>query len=150
MKLKKPCLEWPGYKDKDGYGREYDPRTQRQAPAHRLAYERHYGLIVMRLPQSSVVRHRCDNPACIEITHLTIGTQADNMRDMVSRGRLGKRLGVGNHTVETTDAEVAECRAAYNGRHGQLTSLGRKYGVSRVTIKNWVTGVTRCRTASGI
>jgi len=37
--------------------------------------------------KGKVVMHKCDNPACFRYDHLTIGTQADNMRDMHSKGR---------------------------------------------------------------
>lgn len=34
-----------------------------------------------------IVRHRCDNPPCININHLALGTQKDNVRDSIERGR---------------------------------------------------------------
>jgi hypothetical protein len=34
-----------------------------------------------------VVRHRCDNPPCFRLSHLTIGTVADNNRDAMERRR---------------------------------------------------------------
>lgn len=51
--------------------------------AHRWIYAFYHGPI----PVGMVIRHKCDTPLCVNITHLEIGTQADNMRDMVLRGR---------------------------------------------------------------
>jgi hypothetical protein len=50
--------------------------------AHRLAYFLEYGTM------PDVVLHRCDNTACVRPSHLQAGTQADNIADMVAKGRL--------------------------------------------------------------
>ena len=51
--------------------------------AHRVSWEIAHG----PLPLAAVVRHRCDNPACVRPSHLVLGTQFDNMRDMSRRSR---------------------------------------------------------------
>lgn len=55
-------------------------RTQK---IHRHIYEQCFG----EIPDGLVVRHKCDNRACINPEHLEIGTQWDNMQDMVNRDR---------------------------------------------------------------
>lgn len=51
--------------------------------AHRISYE----LFVGPIPDSLIIRHRCDVPQCVQPRHLLPGTQADNVQDKVDRGR---------------------------------------------------------------
>lgn len=132
-----PCIEASGHVDKDGYIRVYDPVAKRQGAAHRIAYRNKHGYL------PALLRHTCDNRKCCNPDHLVPGTQADNMRDMVERGRLGLRLGETNNQATKSDDVVAKVRAEYTGKRGELTALGKRYGVSRVTIKNWISGAYR-------
>jgi len=131
------CIEASGHADKDGYIKVYNPRTKRQTTAHRLAWEAVHG------PTDSLLRHTCDNRKCRNVAHLIEGTQADNMKDMLDRNRLGKRAGQDNNMATVSDKDVALCRGLYSGKRGELTALGKRFGVSRVTIKNWVSGAYR-------
>lgn len=51
--------------------------------AHRQAWL----LTVGPIPPGMHVLHRCDNPPCVRPGHLFLGTQADNMHDMLTKGR---------------------------------------------------------------
>ena len=75
-----PCREWEGRLDSWGYGRTYF----RGGPflAHRKAWIEANG----EIPDGLMVLHHCDNPKCCEVSHLYLGTHADNMRDMNERG----------------------------------------------------------------
>lgn len=78
------CWLWKGTKTGNGYGNFSVPELAMKAPAHRVAYWMATG----SFPEFGlVVRHKCDNPLCVNPRHLEVGTQADNMLDMVTRGR---------------------------------------------------------------
>jgi hypothetical protein len=51
--------------------------------AHRLAWEEANGPI----PAGMYVCHTCDVPACVNVEHLFLGSQSDNMKDMAAKGR---------------------------------------------------------------
>jgi hypothetical protein len=78
------CWEWVGRIAKDGYG---------QLRAHRFAWTLLHGPI----PEGQHVLHKCDNRKCVR--HTFLGTQQDNMDDMVSKGRsaTGERNGMRRH-----------------------------------------------------
>lgn len=78
------CWEWMGAKDDKNYGTISTFRGEPPYKAHRLSYEMFCGPI----PENMLIRHRCDNPICVNPHHLEIGTQFDNMQDASKRGRL--------------------------------------------------------------
>jgi len=72
------------------------------------------------------VLHRCDNPPCVRPEHLWLGTQADNMHDMMTKGR--SRLGGGGSgQPKLSEADVQAIRESTAG----AVSLARQYGVTR-------------------
>jgi hypothetical protein len=91
------CLEWTGCVTvRSGYGR-INIAGRGVVVTHRFAWELANGPI----PDGLSVLHHCDNPPCCETEpsevypegHLFIGTQTDNMADMVAKGRSGTRPG---------------------------------------------------------
>ena len=96
--------------------------------AHRLAYETWIGPI----PEGHVVRHKCDNPPCINPEHLLTGTHADNSNDMVARGRT---LHSERHpAARLTKAEVSEIRSGYATGLVTQAQLAELYGVGQAQI----------------
>lgn len=79
------CLIWTGPTIVSGSGRLYGAvnRHRKHWLAHRFAYLLTHGAI----PDSLQVLHQCDVTLCVEPLHLFLGTQADNMQDMVRKGR---------------------------------------------------------------
>ncbi len=79
------CWIWDGPSQR-GYGR-VDYRGQRWA-VHRLMWTAANGPLPSGAgPHGMSVLHKCDVPSCCNPDHLFLGTQADNMRDMASKGR---------------------------------------------------------------
>jgi hypothetical protein len=75
------CRIWEGKKNMHGYGMVKIAKKEHRA--HRIVF---YALHPNTNPQL-VVRHKCDNPACVNPQHLEAGTVQENMMDMVKRGR---------------------------------------------------------------
>lgn len=96
--------------------------------AHRWIWKFLYGTI----PTKAVIMHVCDNRLCVNPDHLKLGTQADNIRDAVSKGRIanGERQGLS----KLTEIQVLEIRALY--KTGQYTQpqLAKAYGLCQATV----------------
>jgi hypothetical protein len=77
------CSEWIAAVNKeDGYGVLTNGDGGIQY-AHRYSWELHYGPI----PDGLWVLHHCDNTICVRPDHLFLGTAADNVADMLTKGR---------------------------------------------------------------
>ena len=82
------CWLWTAGRFPRGYGMVNLGRDMRGKQfttyAHRVAYVLTHGPI----PAGAVVMHSCDTPACVNPSHLSLGTQGDNIRDAAHKGRL--------------------------------------------------------------
>lgn len=76
------CWNWIGCLNNKGYG-EFRVWKTWSEYAHRFSWALHFGPI----PNGLKVLHRCDNPRCVRPDHLFLGTQADNVADMLAKGR---------------------------------------------------------------
>lgn len=94
--------------------------------AHRAAYE----LLVGPIPDGMRVLHRCDNPPCVNPEHLWVGTDADNVADMVRKGRNRSVRGEAAPRAKLNDAAVRAIRATPE----RAVTLARRYGVAESTI----------------
>ena len=119
------CVLWAGIEDAKGRGIIYSSthrRGQRVFIASRVAWELAHGPI----PEGQCVLHVCDNGLCINVAHLFLGTQRDNIADMVAKNRSPNR--------KLTPEQVRAIRERYAQGGATLHKLGEEYGVSHAAI----------------
>lgn len=114
----------------------------KQQYAHRLSFEMHIGPIKKGL----FVLHRCDNPPCVNPAHLFLGTNQDNMDDMVAKGRANGHfrtspiVGEMNPRAVLTEKMVRNIRDSI-GRESP-TDIAKRLGVKRCSVYHVVYGHT--------
>lgn len=129
------CILHAGSRNSNGYGLVYE--HGRCILAHRKAWQDANGV---EIQPGQVVRHSCDNPPCVNPDHLSIGTQADNMRDMWARGRAttarayGEAAGNAKITVELAAAILRDPRSSY--------AVAAALGINRNTTRDIKSGRT--------
>ena len=119
------CWEWLAGKNYKGYGILMRKESKK---AHRIAYELTYGPI----PNGLHICHHCDNPGCMNPTHLFAGTDMDNTADCIRKGRFIK--GEQNGQAKLTSEQVLSIRGEYSQGNTSYPKLGVKYNVDPSTI----------------
>lgn len=123
------CIEWQGAKTR-GYGvlRVGD----RNVLAHRLAWMLYKGDI----PDGYHVCHHCDNPPCLNVDHLFLGTDADNVADKIAKGRM--RWGNWPHKGELSPtSKLTEIQARSILRaEGRIKDIAIRFGISRQAVSD--------------
>lgn len=113
-----------------GYGQLYWNGTP--IGTHRISYRIFRGQV-----GQMHVCHTCDRRACVNPDHLFLGTNQDNIRDRVKKGR--SRRGQNHPRSVLKRADVVEARAMYLG--GMSTSkIGERFGVDAETAGNAISG----------
>jgi len=121
------CWLWQAGRGGRGYGSfRFKDRAH---PAQRIAYVLTKGPVAAGL----LVCHSCDNPVCVNPSHLFLGTHRDNTQDMMAKGR--NRCGHASTpgSPKLTPEQVLAIRQLQYSGHS-VTSLGKFYDVSHQTI----------------
>ena len=104
------CVMWPHYRSpiprtgKPGYG------MVKFQGKHTSTNRSAWLLSGQEIPKGMKICHTCDNPGCVNLRHLFIGTQRDNMQDCIRKGRKKMPKGVNNPSAKLTESQVREIR----------------------------------------
>lgn len=120
------CIIWKAAKNEWGYGVFSLSSQRKNVQAHRVAW-----LLAGNgeVPKGKILRHTCDNPACVNVNHLLVGTQADNIADKVLRNRQARGSSHGN--AKLNEEQVIEIRAA----QGKQRDIAKRYGVTQALVQ---------------
>ncbi len=128
----KECWNWKGGYGKWGYG--HTTIKDKTIASHRASWIAWKG----KIPKGLYVLHKCDNPACINPDHLFLGTQKDNMNDMINKKRDHKARGESSGTSKLTNKEIEEIRNCIKSSY----DTSKEYGVSASNIRAIRNGIT--------
>lgn len=140
------CWTWTGNKfNKREYGAFKLPTGDSSGGVNVLAHKYSYFLKTGYFPLSKeYVCHKCDNPSCVNPSHLFLGTQFDNMQDMVSKGRNVDAKGSKNPNAKVDEEIVFKMRRLYScGLTGR--KIADMFGISQTQThrilngENWST-----------
>jgi hypothetical protein len=120
---------WIGGRQSMGYGVHFGRL------AHRVAWESAHGPI----PKGLMVCHTCDTPACVNPSHLLLGTQTANVTDAQRKGRI--RHGEA-HPAAKLSAEIVAAIRTDNAAGLGYRRLAAKYGVAQSTLQALIQGRT--------
>lgn len=125
------CWLFDGYWMPAGYGQFY-MATGDPILAHRASWTLHMGPI----PVDMNVLHKCDVPPCFRPDHLFLGTQQDNVDDMIAKGRKRWLVKQGDEHASSilTSAQVLDIRARYSRGDMTQIELAREHTVTQSTI----------------
>lgn len=131
------CWLWNGPTHHSGYGVfSRGKRTERRVKtAHRLAWILTHGDI----PRGLLVCHRCDVRLCCNPAHLFLGTNRDNVNDMLRKGRsVGLKPGRSGRKPKLTGETAALVREMYASGGLSLKAIAATFGVADMTIHRLV------------
>lgn len=133
--MESPCWEWTGCRNQDGYG--HIAISGAVIGAHRHSFILANGPLP-ELPgaHAACVLHRCDNPPCVRPDHLFLGTQGENIADMMQKCRANQLRGEANGAARLTEAQVREIRTLYAAGGMSRPKIAARFGICYRTVYN--------------
>lgn len=106
--------------------------------AHRQAWIMANGFI----PDGLYVLHACDNPSCVNPSHLFLGSQADNMRDMIIKGRSyhPSVSGESNPNAKLSSEDVSSIEFSLKHKLATVAEIRHQYRIGKTTIYQIIRG----------
>lgn len=118
------CWEYKERLNEHGYGVFHVKK--KSILAHRMAYIITFGVNI----DGMIIMHTCDNPRCCNPSHLKIGIQSDNVKDMINKGRNVVLAGSKHYKSKLTEADVINIRKYYDSGQMKVKELSEKYKVN--------------------
>lgn len=129
------CWLWSGSLAPDGYGKV--KIGGKFTSAHRLSWVIHNGLI----PDEKIIMHKCDNRACVNPSHLLLGTSQSNTADCIAKKRRNPAIGDQLPHSKLNESSVRAIRDA--ARRGvPQAQIAETFGVCQQAINKVVTRQT--------
>lgn len=124
------CWPWVGKRITHGYGCVHVQGAH--YAAHRIAYLLAHG----RFAPELCVMHTCDNPPCVNPSHLRLGTHATNMADMFKKGRTYRAIGH-EHWTHRHPERIARGGAVGGARLSaqDVTCIRRQYAAGGISFR---------------
>lgn len=128
IKNQEECWGWKGTVSPNGYGRIWF--AGKVINASRASWFVHYGLIYNK---KLCVLHKCDNPICSKPDHLFLGTNKDNTRDMIKKGRKRGPKGIEVHTAKLNEEKVKQIKELLKQKMS-LKYICEKFEISMTSV----------------
>jgi len=128
------CWIWIASMNIKGYGTFGIGQRSMSSTSHRVSYEMFKGDI----PKGMHVLHHCDNPFCVNPDHLWLGTNLDNNKDKVKKGRAAK--GIFHPRARLNDNYVRIIREAYSMGFTKM-SIAKYFKIGHTTVRSIIDGI---------
>jgi len=128
------CWNWTGYTSSGSYGVVFISRHKYER-AHRTSWRLHFG----EIPKGNgyhgtCVLHKCDNRRCVRPDHLFLGSNADNVKDRMQKGRNGTTRGEVCHLSKLSEVDVLEIRRLLKIGKFSRTEIAKQFNVAVGTV----------------